>query len=96
MNPYDKVNNSEKNQECCYKIAPEGLESDSLSPRFEAWILQRQDSRGSNQFYGVQAEYPTTIDVLCITIYQIGDRTKWYWTKWYGQNGKEKMSRTKW
>ena len=20
-----------------------------------------------------------------------GDRTKWYWTKWCGQNGKDKM-----
>src|SRR6218665_2801398 len=20
-----------------------------------------------------------------------GDRTKWYWTKWYGQNGTDKM-----
>jgi len=25
-----------------------------------------------------------------------GDRTKWYWTKWQGQNGTDKMSRTKW
>ena len=25
-----------------------------------------------------------------------GDRTKWYWTKWYGQNGTDKMVRTKW
>ena len=26
----------------------------------------------------------------------IGDRTKWYWTKWHGQNGTDKMARTKW
>ena len=25
-----------------------------------------------------------------------GDQTKWYWTKWYGQNGMDKMVRTKW
>ena len=25
-----------------------------------------------------------------------GDWTKWYWMKWYGQNGTDKMSRTKW
>src|SRR6218665_2770692 len=27
---------------------------------------------------------------------QNGIRTKWYWTKWYGQNGMDKMVRTKW
>ena len=26
----------------------------------------------------------------------LGDRTKWYWTKWHGQNGTDKMARTKW
>ena len=26
----------------------------------------------------------------------LGDGTKWYWTKWYGQNGTDKMPRTKW
>jgi len=25
-----------------------------------------------------------------------GDRTKWYWTTWHGQNGTDKMTRTKW
>ena len=24
------------------------------------------------------------------------DRIKWYWTKWHGQNGTDKMVRTKW
>jgi len=29
-------------------------------------------------------------------IWLYGDRTKWNWTKWYGQNGMEKLSLTKW
>ena len=24
----------------------------------------------------------------------LGDRTKWYWTKWHGQNGTDKMVAT--
>src|SRR6218665_176833 len=33
---------------------------------------------------------------LFIKCKRMGDQTKWYWTKWYGQNGTDKMVRTKW
>jgi|SRR6218665_214438 len=35
-------------------------------------------------------------DFFILPTATMGDRTKWYWTKWHGQNGTDKMARTKW
>jgi len=45
--------------------------------------------------------WQTVIQAISIASPQVslpleGWSDKWYWTKWYGQNGTDKMSRRKW
>src|SRR6218665_3203495 len=42
------------------------------------------------------ASFPALDSHYCRANSSNGDRTKWYWTKWHGQNGAYKMARTKW
>ena len=43
--------------------------------------------------YGQSGIGQNGMDIMVRTKWdgQTGIRTKWYWTKWYGQNGMDKM-----
>src|SRR6218665_1908998 len=60
-------------------------------------VLNRDIKKGmvkaliwSVTLYGAETWTMRKEDVKRVEAFE-GDRTKWYWTKWYGQNGTDKM-----